>query len=286
MDGSTLSPYPHLSWFVHSLVVRSPRAFILHEYTAVAHRLILTEEGDADFVWTTGASDVACRVTAGDLGFFPGDSAVQTLGITTGGTYQGHELIVPNGHIGGVCAEEDVPRVAALHAAPVFRDAALRASALRLLAGRARGHLAEDPGAEIAARQVIIRLAAIAGAAPPDGLDDASVFPPSVMRQIVERVDAHLHTPLSLVEMGREFELSPSHFARKFQKSSGLSLNRFINRRRIGLALLLLKTAREPIAQLSLDLGFCSQSHFTRLFSGLTGLTPHQFRRAHRMMGD
>jgi AraC-like DNA-binding protein len=106
------------------------------------------------------------------------------------------------------------------------------------------------------------------------------------MRQIVERVDARLSAHPSLHDMSSGFGLSPSHFARKFRKSTGLSLNRFMNRRRIGLSLALLKTGTGPLSQLSLDLGFCSQSHFTRLFSGLTGLTPRQFRQAHRSMDD
>jgi AraC-like DNA-binding protein len=47
-----------------------------------------------------------------------------------------------------------------------------------------------------------------------------------------------------------------------------------------------MKTDGVPLAQQSLDLGFCSQSHFTRLFSGLTGITPHQFRRARHLMDE
>ena len=106
------------------------------------------------------------------------------------------------------------------------------------------------------------------------------------MKQIVERVDAHLSQRGSLDEISRGFGLSPSHFARKFQQSTGLSLNRFMNRRRIGWSVALLKTSRELLSQLSLDLGFSSQSHFTRLFSGLTGITLYQFRRAQRRMSD
>jgi AraC-like DNA-binding protein len=35
-----------------------------------------------------------------------------------------------------------------------------------------------------------------------------------------------------------------------------------------------------------MDVGFSSQSHFTRLFTGLTGITPDQFRRLHpRVVG-
>jgi AraC-like DNA-binding protein len=34
-----------------------------------------------------------------------------------------------------------------------------------------------------------------------------------------------------------------------------------------------------PLAELSLDLGFSSQSHFTRLFSQLSGMTPAKYRK-------
>ena len=284
MAGSRLSPYPHLSWFANDLIIRPPRVFVLHEYTAVVHRLILTEAGDADLLWTTAAGDLPCQVTGGDLGFFPGDFARHTLAITAPGIYHGHEFLLPNEHVEHVCEAEDIPRMVGLQAMPVFRDALIQACMLRLLTAQTRGRLAEDLGAEIAARQVVIRLSALAGGRLPDWLKDASVFPPPVMRQIVERVDARLHGQPSLDEMSIGFGLSPSHFARKFQKSTGLSLNRFMNRWRIGLSLLLLRTGKESIAQLSLDLGFSSQSHFTRLFSGLTGLTPSRFRQAYRRL--
>lgn len=286
MDGSRLSPYPHLSWFAHGLTIQPPRVFILHEYKAVTHRLIVSEAGDADFLWATGAAQIACHVTGGSLGFFPGDFARHSLGITTAGAYQGHELLVPHRHLERVCEAEGAQHDIDFRVIPVFRDTLLLACALRLLVGNARGYPAEDLGAEIAARQVVMRLAAIAGGHPPDWLKDTSVFPPPVMMRIVERVDARLGARTSLEEISSGFGLSPSHFARKFQYSTGLSLNRFINRRRIRLSLTLLKTGREPLAQLSLDLGFSSQSHFTRLFSGLTGLTPHQFRRIQRLGGE
>lgn len=185
-----------------------------------------------------------------------------------------------------VSPAEDARHTVDFRVIPVFRDTLLLACALRLLIGDSLGHVAEDVGAEIAARQVIMRLAAIAGGHPPDWLKDTSVFSPRVMTLIVERVDAHPRVRASLEEISCGFGLSPSHFARNFHQSTGLSLNRFMNRRRIGQSPELLKTGRAPLAQLSLDLGFSSQSHFTRLFSGLTGLTPHQFRRTQHRMGE
>jgi len=166
----------------------------------------------------------------------------------------------------------------------VINHALLLACAHRLCLGETHGHVAEDIGAEIAARQVLIRLAVVSGGRSPDWLKDTSVFTPGVMRQVMERVDDRLVAHTTLAEMSRGFGLSPSHFARKFRQSTGLSLNRFINRRRIGLSLALLKAGGTPLAQLSLDLGFSSQSHFTRLFTSLTGITPYRFWRTQRRM--
>jgi AraC family transcriptional regulator len=104
------------------------------------------------------------------------------------------------------------------------------------------------------------------------------------MRQLVASIDAHLGLPMSLETMADTVRLSPGHFARKFHHSAGLSLHRFINARRIAASFALLRDGMSPLAGIALELGFSSQSHFTRLFSGLTGLSPDQFRRSHRRM--
>jgi AraC-like DNA-binding protein len=41
----------------------------------------------------------------------------------------------------------------------------------------------------------------------------------------------------------------------------------------------MLKDDSNPLSSIALDLGFSSQSHFTRLFSKHTGITPQRFRR-------
>jgi AraC-like DNA-binding protein len=61
-----------------------------------------------------------------------------------------------------------------------------------------------------------------------------------------------------------------------------LSLERFVNRRRLAHALVVLRNSSTPLSRVALDLGFCSQSHFTRLFSSQTGFTPAKYRRQFR----
>ena len=115
----------------------------------------------------------------------------------------------------------------------MFQDTLLQACLLRLVANPASHQLSEDVGDDIAARNVVLRLCSLVGVAAPIFRLDGSVFPPAVMRQLVIGIDAHLRVPFSLETMADNLRLSSGHFARKFQNSVGLSLERFINVRRI-----------------------------------------------------
>ncbi|MFM8496707.1 MAG: helix-turn-helix domain-containing protein [Planctomycetia bacterium] len=133
-----------------------------------------------------------------------------------------------------------------------------------------------------ASRRLVLRLAELNGSGLPDWSCDSSVFDRRTMAKLVDLIDARHRVALSLGEMAVCAGLSPSHFAKKFRLSTGLSLQRFINRRRIRASLELLKTDSQPLAFIAFDLGFSSQSHFTRLFSGLTGMTPAKYRKQFR----
>jgi AraC-like DNA-binding protein len=286
MDRECSSPYPHHSWLAHWLAVHPPQVFDTHERRHAAHHLLLTTSGDADIRWRSCGTETAYHSVLGGLGFFPCDHHVHSMSITSTDGFVAYDLIVPDRHIRAVCATEGVPSLHELHAVPNFRDALVAASLSRL-SRRLEGHsVSQDIGDDIAARQILLRLCAISGGAAPDWQKDASVFRPAVMRQLVACVDAHLGVPMSLDWMAKSVQLSPGHFARKFHHSAGLSLNRFINTRRVAASLSLLQAGTNPLAGIALDLGFSSQSHFTRLFSGLTGMSPRQYRRLHhRMVG-
>ena len=131
---------------------------------------------------------------------------------------------------------------------------------------------------EIAARRLALRLCERLGGGTPAWHWDHSTFPPSAMSQITEALDSRLHQPM-LQELSLLTGHSPSHFARKFRVTTGLSLGRFLNRRRVAAALVALRDDPQSLAQVALDLGFSSRSHFTRLFSSLTGMTPAKYRR-------
>jgi AraC family transcriptional regulator len=111
---------------------------------------------------------------------------------------------------------------------------------------------------------------------------DASPFDRVTMHSLRDYIDAHLRFAPSLSDMAPLVGLSPSHFAKKFRWSTGMSLQRFINRRRVLASIPLLQANSDSLTGIALDLGFSSQSHFTRLFSDLTGMTPAKYRKQFR----
>ena len=284
MEGNRCSPYPHYSWLAHWIGLRSPRVFHLHVRRHVGHSLLLTTTGDADIVWTTREAELAFHVTVGSIGFFPCDRYVHSFSITAADGFAAYHVTIPEKLVRLISMAEDLRSDATLHATPVFRDFLMQASLLRLSSRTDDRQMSEGIGDEVAARQIVRRLCALTGSRPPDWRQDSSVFVPSVMRQIVECIDAHLVVPLTLTCMAEAVGLSSGHFARKFRYSAGESLERFTNRRRVGASFVMLRNGTPSLAQIALDLGFSSQSHFTRLFSKLTGLTPQQFRRMHQRM--
>jgi AraC-like DNA-binding protein len=215
----------------------------------------------------------------GCLGFFPCDRAPHTLSITSADGFRAYDVLIPDRHLRLALPSEGMPAFRDVPAVPAFRDALMEASLFRLSMTAADHRISEDIGDEIAARQILLRLCAHISARRPDWPDDTSVFVPAVMRQIVECIDAALAVHLSAESIADTLGLSPGHFARKFKRSAGLSLGRFMNARRINMSFAMLRDGSAPLARIALDLGFSSQSHFTRLFSGHTGMAPQQFRR-------
>ncbi len=100
---------------------------------------------------------------------------------------------------------------------------------------------------------------------------------PAVLRRVVDFVEAHLDAPLTIDELAAIGGLSPYHFARAFKRSVGESPHRFVLRRRIERAKILIATDRLPLAEVAIAVGFSSQSHFTVRFREVVGLTPKRF---------
>ncbi len=102
------------------------------------------------------------------------------------------------------------------------------------------------------------------------------------LKRVLDLVDDRFADEIGLDELAAEACLSPFHFARLFQKATGLSPHRYVSERRVREAKAKLAEGRLSLVEIALESGFGSQGNFNRMFRKHTGLTPGQFRIAHR----
>lgn len=101
---------------------------------------------------------------------------------------------------------------------------------------------------------------------------------PAVLRRVLDYLDAHLERAPGLDELAAVAHLSPYHFARMFQRSTGSAPHAWLAARRLARARALLRGTL-PLAAVAAACGYASQSHLGNAFRHATGVTPGQYRR-------
>ena len=146
-------------------------------------------------------------------------------------------------------------RIEQLHGVLALGQESLEAeSRLTLIEERLRQHLE---------RQVI---------APPDRRDAG------VASRLREVLDAHLPGGITLDEASTLVHAHPAHLVRAFSREFGMPPHRYLTGRRVDLARRYLLEGR-PAAEVATLAGFYDQSHLTRHFRRMLGVTPSSFAR-------
>ncbi|MDT9334923.1 response regulator [Clostridium perfringens] len=99
-----------------------------------------------------------------------------------------------------------------------------------------------------------------------------------VVDKVSKYIDDNMDKMLKLEELASICNLSPGYFSRVFKKETGKTVITYINEKKVERAKKLLKESKEPIINISLDLGFDDCGYFIRVFKKITGLTPKAFR--------
>ena len=84
--------------------------------------------------------------------------------------------------------------------------------------------------------------------------------------------------------LARASGLSRPHFYRLFRTQTGVTPNLYLNTLIMEQALDALVATEVPIADIGFDLGFSSQSGFTRFFAANVGMAPTEYRRAAKVL--
>ena len=94
---------------------------------------------------------------------------------------------------------------------------------------------------------------------------------------VLDHIAAHLGEPLSLQGLAAITGLSVWRFATVFRERIGMAPHRYVNLQRVRHAQALLRQGA-TLASAASESGFCDQSHLSRRFKRLCGMTPGQYQ--------
>jgi AraC family transcriptional regulator len=103
------------------------------------------------------------------------------------------------------------------------------------------------------------------------------------LEQVREIINTQFSEPLTLSQIAKSVNIHPVHIARTFRKHHRCTIGEYVRRLRIEFACRQLSTSNTPLAEIALQAGFSSQSHFSTTFRLITGLTPAQYRSTFRL---
>jgi transcriptional regulator GlxA family with amidase domain len=93
----------------------------------------------------------------------------------------------------------------------------------------------------------------------------------------LDYISEHLAEPLTVTELARQANLSPSAFSRLFREATGRSPYRYVKEKRLDRARELLTLGRLGVTDVSRSVGYPSLSHFIKEFRNRFGTTPGEY---------
>jgi AraC family transcriptional regulator len=101
---------------------------------------------------------------------------------------------------------------------------------------------------------------------------------PCWLSRVRDKLNAEYCERLTLNELGNEAGVHPVHLSRVFRKYTGEGIGECVHRLRIKAACQRMLAPTNSLAEIAAEAGFADQSHFTRIFRRVTGMSPGAFR--------
>lgn len=99
---------------------------------------------------------------------------------------------------------------------------------------------------------------------------------------VCEAMRRQIQNGVCLSNIASLIGMSPSQLSRSFHATTGVTFTAFLMRLRINAAMHLMTETDWPLCEIAVASGFGDQSHFSRSFVRLVGLTPFKWRLANR----
>ena len=102
------------------------------------------------------------------------------------------------------------------------------------------------------------------------------------IRAAAEFIEAYYEQPIKLGDIAYKVNLSVSGLSHLFKEQMGVTPIEYLTNIRIERAKKLLLTTDKKCCNIYYEVGYNGQSHFSRKFKEVTGMTPLEFRAGNR----
>jgi len=103
--------------------------------------------------------------------------------------------------------------------------------------------------------------------------------PNHISRQVVNYLNRHYASDVSLTKVGRALHLSPSYVATLFKQETGKTINQTLTEIRLRHAKFLLTEQHRAVGDVAKAVGFRSPEHFCRVFRRFEKVSPSSYTR-------
>lgn len=101
---------------------------------------------------------------------------------------------------------------------------------------------------------------------------------PIWLRRVESRLRDEFTEKPTMTELAAEAGVHPAHLAVVFRRFHHTTVSEFAHQLRVRAACEMMQKAETSLAEIALNLGFADQSHFSRVFHRVTGMTPKAWR--------
>lgn len=155
-------------------------------------------------------------------------------------------------------------------------DSSLHAGDLAWLAMRLyREHKEADACSVLTIEGLVLEMLALVGRLKDSKLRDQ----PRWLSNAVDLLHAEFRSNLKVQDIANQIGVHPFHLSRVFRTVHRQTIGEYVHKLRVGYACKMLALPDCDLATVALSAGFADQSHFTKVFKNLTGMTPGAFRQ-------
>jgi AraC family transcriptional regulator len=137
----------------------------------------------------------------------------------------------------------------------------------------------EDGAAALAIEGLTLEILSEVSRKPMNVLDR---HPPSWLEHARDFLHSHFSEPITLTDVAISAGAHPTHLARVFRRFYRCTMGEYVRGLRIEFACQQASATDASFTEIAIAAGFYDQSHFSRTFKQIIGVTPRQYRAAFR----